>query len=263
MIQFNLNRFGRLLKWTMIQDKSYYLKNFLQVLAIALLGFIFFLFVANYGNGDSLTKFHQSYAVTAGMMLAFMFIYPVLGPCSMFHSMKGKHNRQTLMLLPASNFEKYLVRYMTWVIMWPMIVVAVLLADVIQYGLHWMLGYEYYQLVFTKLIEILSGKTSFGDAPQHIGASISICCLWLHSFYMFGATFFRSRKFSFIYTTFLWIAVSLLIVWIFPNWGFKDKTPADYIVIGNIIYTIWAIINVWLSYRCFCRTQVMGRFVNL
>lgn len=262
MIQFDIHRFGRLLKWTLIQDRSYYLKNFLQILAVVLLGFILFLFLANYGNGESLTKFRESYAVTAGMVMAFLFIYPVLGPCSMFHSMKGKHDRQALMLLPASNFEKFLTRYMTWIILWPLMVVALLLADVMQYGLHWMLGYEYYQLVLTKLIEILSGNMSLGDAPQYIGASIIVCCLWLHSFYMFGATFFRSRKFSFIYTTFLWIALSMLIVWVFPNWGFNNNTPAGYYYVGNTVYSVWAIINVWLSYRCFCRTQVIDRLIN-
>ena len=42
MIQFNLNRFGKLAKWSLTNDKGYYVKSFLQVLVIATLAFIAF-----------------------------------------------------------------------------------------------------------------------------------------------------------------------------------------------------------------------------
>ena len=117
MIQFNIHRFGQLLKWTMVQDRAYYKKSFLQMVAVILLAYIFFMFVTNYGNGDVQYHFNQSYKIAAGMLLFLVVGATVLGPCSMFHSMSGKHDRQNLMLVPASNFEKYLVRYMSWILM--------------------------------------------------------------------------------------------------------------------------------------------------
>ena len=53
MIQFDIHRFGRLLKWTMSQDKAYYKKSFLQMVVVMLLAFIFFLFVTKYGQDDT------------------------------------------------------------------------------------------------------------------------------------------------------------------------------------------------------------------
>ena len=55
MIQFNLCRFGKLAKWSMLGDKRYYVKTFLQFLVVMLLTFIFFSMVVkmngNHVNG--------------------------------------------------------------------------------------------------------------------------------------------------------------------------------------------------------------------
>ena len=264
MIQFNIHRFGQLLKWTMSQDKAYYKKSFLQMVAVILLAYIFFMFVTNYGNGDVQHHFNQSYRIAAGMLLFLVVGATVLGPCSMFHSMSGKHDRQNLMLVPASNFEKYLVRYMSWILMIPIWVVAILLADVLQYLIHIVLGYEYYQFVVVKLVDLIEYLVnSLQYAPKYMMLSLVIVGLWLHSVYALGATFFRSRKFSFVYSTFVWIAITILLSWLFPNWTLgKEHLPEVY-MIGNAINIVWTIVNFWLSYVVFCRTQVIGKFVNL
>ena len=263
MIQFNIHRFGRLLKWTMQQDKAYYKKSFLQIVVVLLLAFIFLFFVATYGKGDVKTNFEHSYATTSGMVMLVMIGAGVLGPASMFHSLKGKHDRQALLLIPASNFEKYLVRYMSWIFMIPLWIVAVLLADVLQYFIHWIMGYEYYQFVVVKMIETIGMLYDRAvTAPKHMIVSAIVCCVWLHSFYAVGATFFRSRRFSFIYSSFAWIGISMLVVWIFPNWSLHEPTTEEAFLVGNIVYVVWSIVNFWLSYVIFCRTQVIGKFVN-
>ena len=43
----------------------------------------------------------------------------VLGPTMMFNSMRGKHDDQQLLTLPASNLEKYLMRYSYWLLLLP------------------------------------------------------------------------------------------------------------------------------------------------
>ena len=264
MIQFNIHRFGQLLKWTMVQDRAYYKKSFLQMVAVILLAYIFFMFVTNYGNGDVQHHFNQSYRIAAGMLLFLVVGATVLGPCSMFHSMSGKHDRQNLMLVPASNFEKYLVRYMSWILMIPIWVVAILLADVLQYIIHIVLGYEYYQFVVARTFELTNYMVeSIAHAPNYLVPSLVIVGLWLHSVYTLGATFFRSRKYSFVYSTFAWIAVTILLSWLFPNWTLSEEQLPEACLIGNAINIVWTIVNFWLSYVVFCRTQVIGKFVNL
>ena len=263
MIQFNLNRFGRLLKWTMQQDRAYYRKSFLQLLVVMLLMNIFFLFVANYGN-DAQTAFHQSYKVIAGMMMFFVLAAVVLGPCSMFHSMSGKYDRQNLMLMPASNFEKYLVRYMSWILMLPIWIAAMLLADVLQYVMHIVMGYEYYTFIVAEVFRFFESASQHGNSmPQYLWTSLVVLAFWLHSVYALGATFFRSRKFSFVFSTFAWIGVTMFIQWLFPNWTLTEEHLADMYIVGNLVNGVWAIVNFWLSYVIFCRTQAIGKFVNL
>ena len=42
MIQFNFNRFGKLARWTLTNEKKYNLKSFLQNLVVLTLVFVFF-----------------------------------------------------------------------------------------------------------------------------------------------------------------------------------------------------------------------------
>ena len=59
-------------------------------------------------------------------------------------------------MLPASNFEKYLMRYASWLILLPLFIVSVLCADLIQYAVNYMLGNEKTMFVVSKAMELLS-----------------------------------------------------------------------------------------------------------
>ena len=39
MIQFDFNRFGKLARWSLVNDKSYYVRTFLQMVAVLTLAF--------------------------------------------------------------------------------------------------------------------------------------------------------------------------------------------------------------------------------
>ena len=45
MIQFNIQRFGKLARWSLVNDKKYFVKSFLQVFAILTFLFLFFTYV--------------------------------------------------------------------------------------------------------------------------------------------------------------------------------------------------------------------------
>ena len=130
MIQFNFNRFGKLARWSLTNDRSYYVRGFMQVLVILTL--IFLAFTTNFFkftvNGSS-----NPYVSCSTVTFLLFFITLIIGPSLMFQSMKNKHDRQTLLMLPASNFEKYIIRYSTWIILLPLYVIAFFGADLIQY----------------------------------------------------------------------------------------------------------------------------------
>ena len=135
MIQFNLKRFGKLACWTFRNDKRYIVKSFLQAFVILLLIFLFFTMIVKVNGG-----YDASYKSCTIAVIAILGVNIVLGPALMFYSMEGKHDMQTLMMLPASNFEKYLVRNAQCIVLVPLYIVAILGADLIQYLIHLMAG---------------------------------------------------------------------------------------------------------------------------
>ncbi|MBO4718901.1 MAG: hypothetical protein J5658_03405 [Prevotella sp.] len=264
MIQFNFNRFGKLAKWSLTNDRSYFVRSFLQVLVILTLIFLgfttqFFTFKI---NGDT-----RAYEPCASIAMIILFVDLIIGPSLMFQSMKNKHDRQTLLMLPASNFEKYIMRYSTWIILLPLYVMAFFGADLIQYLVNVLGGNEQVQFVTTVLIDMVSDTSNHLWATQRrfMMTDFFVAMLWLHSVFALGGTFFRSHKYAALLTTVALIVYGLLHVWLFGMGNTSDEIkPSDSTdIIWCVSYGILIIVNFWLSYRLFCRNQVIGKFVNL
>lgn len=259
MIQLNFNRFGKLARWSLTNDKRYYVKSFLQILVIMLLGFLFFpMMNSNHASG---------YTMSCIMVVAAFMVTIVLGSSYMFYSMEGKHDMQNLLMVPASNFEKYLMRYATWILLIPLYLVAFFGADLLQYVIHWMLGHDYATLVMTKLADMFSDgwNNAPAEAKRILINSLLVVAIWFHSIYALGATFFRSRKYNWVLTTIVIILLTIVQGWILPfddPTSYKEVTTMD-IVIADVVAGMWVVLNFWLSYKLFCRTQVIGKFVNL
>ena len=264
MIQFSFNRFGKLAKWSLTNDRSYFVRSFLQVLVILTLIFLgfttqFFTFKI---NGET-----HAYEPCASIAMIILFIDLIIGPSLMFQSMKSKHDRQTLLMLPASNLEKYVMRYSTWIILLPLYVMAFFGADLIQYLVNVLAGNEYVQFVTTKLFDMTSDtmKHLWTTQRRFMLTEFFVAMLWLHSVYALGGTFFRSHKHAALLTTVAIIVYGLLHVWLFGMGNSSDEiNPFDKVdIIWCVVYGTLIIVNFWLSYKLFCRTQVIGKFVNL
>ena len=264
MIQFNFNRFGKLAKWSLTNDRSYFVRSFLQVLVILTL--IFLGFTTQFFTFKISGETH-AYEPCASIAMIIFFANLILGPSLMFQSMKSKHDRQTLLMLPASNFEKYVMRYSTWIILLPLYVIAFFGADLIQYLVNVLGGNEYVMFVTTVLIDMVSDTMNHLWTTQRhfMLTDFFVAMLWLHSVYALGGTFFRSHKYAALLTTVAIIVYGLLHVWLFGMGESHDEIkPSDTTdIIWCASYGILIIVNFWLSYRLFCRTQVIGKFVNL
>ena len=189
----------------------------------------------------------------------------VIGPSLMFYSMRGKHDRQTLLMLPTSNLEKYLMRYSTWILLVPILFLAFFAADLIQYVVNWLVGRDYTTFVTTHFLfneHLVSWRTHvWNELSEDGGFNRYFTGLWLHSVYALGATFFRSRKFNTIFTTIIIIVGLMGFVWAFGGES-KVVTASSSYTVDYVIWSVLTVLNFWLSYRLFCRTQVIGRFVN-
>lgn len=269
MIQFDFNRFGKMACWSLVNDRSYYVRTFLQMVAVLTLVFLFFTLE---GNGTTIMD-AKGYTVDHYMPCFFVSLYVfiitlVIGPSLMFYSMKGKHDRQTLLMLPASNLEKYLMRYSTWILLVPIVLLAFFAADLIQYVINWLVGRDYTTSVTTHFLfneRMVSWRTRILDDMSMDGAFIPYAIgLWLHSVYALGATFFRSHKFNTIFTTIALVVFLMFCVWLFNNFAVADPAVID--IHDGVKYIVCiglTAVNFWLSYRLFCRTQVIGKIVNV
>ena len=263
MIQFNFNRFGKLMRWSLTVDRGFYLKNLLNVFVVLSLLFIaftthFFHIIVMGENAD----YTMCFIVTMVMFI----ITVVTGPSWMFSNMKGQHDLQTLLMLPASNLEKYLMRYSTWILLLPLYIVAFFGADLVQYLVNVIWGNENLAFVTTEVINDLSDtftKLSKED-PRNMWHGGIATMLLFHSVYTLGGTFFRSHKFAWILTTVVIIVVCMLCIWLLPQGtGYSDKDSSQVTFGWDVFYAVWFLGNFWLSYRLFCRQQVIGKFVNL
>ena len=262
MIQFNFNRFGKLAKWSLTNDKGFYLKQALMLFVVFTLLFLFsttshFTFRVNDNE--------QTYFTCCVSVMVMIMITVITGPSWMFSSEKGEHERQALLMLPASNFEKYLMRYSTWIILLPLYIAGFFVADLIQYIVNVVAGNEGVMFVTTKLMHIISKfLREVGPEQNRLTHALIAMLFWLNSFYALGGTFFRSHKFAWVLTTVTFIVLGVLWISVMPDSSQdSEKITMLEVVIWDVIFGAWFLLNFWLSYRLFCRQQIKGKFVNL
>ena len=257
MIQFNIHRFGKLACWTLRNERNFLVRNTLQMLVAMSLIYLFFTLGFLKINGST-----ANYPA-CGMATLMMFtVFLTIGPGTMFNSMKGKYDRQALLMLPASNFEKYLMRYASWLILLPLFIVSVLCADLIQYAVNYMLGNEKTMFVVSKAMELLSRSMTDTPAKELNGLIIPLACF--HAAYALGGTFFRSPKYAWVFTTLVIILIVILMAWLLPSSVNLNEQSSDRLFMAwNILTVVWVILAFWLSYKVFCKTQVIGKYVNL
>ena len=266
MIQFDFSRFRKLVRWSLTMDRRWFVKNTLSWLVVFTLVFLFFTCVAKFNNQPASL---QSYYACASMVLCTTIAILVLGPTMMFNSMQGKHDDQRLLMLPASNLEKYLVRYSYWLLLLPSFVGSFIVADLLQYLVNWLSGHEGRMLVMQYLMS-LDFNIVFPPSnvvPRSLIACIVLTFVWLHSCYAVGATFFRSHKYSWIMTSATLIVLGVILGALWPHddiaRSISSDTAISLVRLWNVIYIFLIALNFWLSYRFFCRQQVIGKYVNV
>ena len=239
--------------------KKYLVKSFLQALVILVLVFLFFSVATVSVNGHS----GYYHACVIATVITFL-VTIVLGSSFMFYSMEGKHDMQALLMLPASNFEKYLMRYASWILLLPLYLVAFFAADLVQYVFNWVVGREEVMFVMTALVDMSIDTWHKIPVHYHIPFVLSMIFLvvWLNSAYALGATFFRAKKYNWVFTTICLIILSILVKLLFPvgHLMVNDNPPTS---VEILIGVVWILVNFWLSYRLFCRQQVIGKFINV
>jgi hypothetical protein len=280
MKTFDIHRFGKVLKWTLYYNKSTLTKIimgfFIAFLALYLLS-TDLLFSANSSFPDRLTV---AEGCTLGVLVVFLF----LTPSWILSNMKDRKSSLDYLMLPATNLEKFLARIVTVTVFYTLCLIAAqIAADLIQ----WVISLFRYPISQTGLIsinllenhsihfcEITNGADSYGRGVSYVilgNLMVLTWMVWMHSVYTLGGTVFRKR--AWIITSFILLGLGFFITFLvvkissgIMNWSdnvYEVSTMAIGIIIV-IISLLLAALNYFLSYKVFCRMQLINnKWVNL
>lgn len=284
---FDLHRFGMVLRWDLLTNwKSYFcsiagLAIGIIMLSISMLysfphsHFIVEGDLGNYYEG-SMTGF------LATILIAFFFV----SACNIFSNTKTKLQRESFMMLPANNLEKYAARFLMMSVGSILIMaIATLIADFVQFILSFFMTPGYHaSIIGSSLSLIYKAATNTGDNPicilagqckieaALVGWSFLIM---IYSFTLLGGTFFRKQPI-------ILTAVSGIIIYMIvgycgsklEDWGAFDfythlnhDNPGTSLCIAifwSVVFLALAAFSLWASYKLFTRMQVIcNKWINI
>lgn len=284
---FDLHRFGMVLRWDLLTNwKSYFysiagLAIGIIMLPISMLysfphsHFIVEGDLGNYYEGN-MTVF------LAAIFILFIFI----SACNIFSNMKTKLQRESFMMLPANNLEKYAARFLMMSVgSILMMLIATLIADFVQFVLSFFMTPGYHaSIIGSSLSQIYKAATNTGDnlicilAGQYkIDAAIlgwSFLTM-IYSFCLLGGTFFRKQPI--ILTAVSGIIIFMIIGYCgseLEEWGafdffkhFNYDNPGTSLCIAifwSVVFLGLAAFSLWASYKLFTRMQVIcNKWINI
>lgn len=262
MNDFSIKRTGNIARLLWPMYKADMIKKTLVMFAIVSLYMVINSYTRGlkYGFSD-MSKIYEF----VGVLYVGVFAGWIITPGAMFYpyyKIKEKYQNRGLLMLPASNLEKYITHYaFTWLIS-PAFLCGMVIADLMQYAVHAMMGHEGAMLLIQDFAQSISHGRAFthSDSSLILFSMVSIA-VWLHSVFALGATFFKSYKQGVNLTLLTLFVFGMLI---FALFGF------DFIAFWwrnvqffNAMFLLFTPVNFLLSYHLFCRQQITARFINI
>ena len=276
MKQFDLYRFGRALKCQILVTRKAWLRLFGIYTMVMFFGGLFFTRIAgpSYSsmalwNGGILSHYTAQVKDSAIFGIFFFFFAMLFGASSLFMNMKDTRKRSAYMLWPVSNGEKYVISLLQSIFLIAIIAVAAYaVADALRV-----------------LVDAITGRIVLWGIPMFIDQFSNIfgqlrwqdtmlMLTWMfyfHSLYIVGGTLFR--RYHFLSTSGVIAIVTILFIMLIKqtridHWNyFVDYVHEgdDFTVIYNLSFYIaiiigWLIVafHYWLSFKFFCRMQVIN-----
>ena len=134
---FNINRFGKTLRWVVSVNFRKLLLWFAGSVLAVFLGEIIFKVMNPYGNPQSMLRDFSQF------LTMILILVSVIMVSSVVSSINEKRKREAFLMLPASNLEKFLslIVYST-VICIACAFLAIVLGDALRMFAYWAVGYQ-------------------------------------------------------------------------------------------------------------------------
>lgn len=275
MKNFDMNRFGRTLKWSALMTKKEALTNLASMtFAFAVLAVVQ---VMSSRNVPDIVVENNLHNFTSFALFVFLIICSI-GGCWIFSNMKTKEQRITFKMLPATDLEKFVVRalYAT-VVWWFMAFVAFCLADLFRMLVSLVAGVSITGSAVPLFFSMISANTDVnintlnsGDVAfaAAIYTMANAWAFWAHSLYILGGTLFRRRQF--VLTTLAHSIIGLVFTPMLIHFVDSSDSLAlrDSLVAivwtAAAVFAVWGLLDWWLSYRIFRRMQVINnKWLNI
>lgn len=212
-----------------------------------------------------------------GMSQYILFISSIamyMMATQIFMVMKTNGQREQFLMLPASNLEKYISRFLFSTLGAAIaMLTAIVVADLVQLIFSFLLLPGHYQSVCPSTMALLwKIWTTFIESIDSTGALLLSLLIvtsgvLVHSFFILCGTLFR--KHTIVVTTILFIAMTYLVIYVIESVPGTITTCLNHgdnswlfslliaeLLLGGFQY--------WLSYKVFTRMQVIcNKWINL
>lgn len=285
---FDLHRFGMVLRWDLLTNrKSYFCSIAGLAIGIIMLSIsMLYSFPHSYFIVERDLNYYYECRMT-GFLAAIFILFIFISACNIFSNMKTKLQRESFMMLPANNLEKYAARFLMMSIgSIIMMLIATLIADFVQFVLSFFMTPGYHaSIIGSSLSQIYKAAT---DATCNNPISILAwqCkidaalvgwsfLIMIYSFTLLGGTFFRKQPI--ILTAVSGIIIFMIIGYCgseLEEWGAFDffkhlnydnlGTSLCMAIFWSVIFLALAASSLWASYKIFTRMQVIcNKWINM
>lgn len=286
---FDLHRFGMVLRWDLLTNwKSYFYSIAGLAIGIIMLSIpMLYNFPSSrvIRAGGDLSDYYRCSIV--GFLAAIVILFFFISACNIFSNMKTKLQRESFMMLPANNLEKYAARFLMMSVGSILImVIATLIADFVQFVLSFFMTPGYHaSIIGSSLRQIYEAAIDTTcNNPISILAwqyKIDAAILgWsfltmIYSFCLLGGTFFRKQPI--ILTAVSGIIIFMIIGYCgseLEEWGAFDffkhlnydnpGTSLCMAIFWSVVFLALAAFSLWASYKLFTRMQVIcNKWINI
>ena len=286
---FDLHRFGMVLRWDLLTNrKSYFCSIAGLAIGIIMLS-ISTLYTFPHSHyiveGGDLGNYYE--VRMTGFLAAIVILFFFISACNIFSNMKTKLQRESFMMLPANNLEKYAARFLMMSVGSILIMmIATLIADFVQFILSFFMTPGYHaSIIGSSLRQIYEAAidTTCNNPISILAWQCKIeaalvgwsFLIMIYSFTLLGGTFFRKQPI-------ILTAVSGIIIYMIvgycgsklEDWGAFDfythlnhDNPGTSLCIAifwSVVFLALAAFSLWASYKLFTRMQVIcNKWINI
>ena len=271
---FQFSRLLMVMRWDMFTNLKSYLNMMLGMTFALLPFFIMQLYQLSKQYQLFPDTIDLSYLGMSQYVLMISSIAMYMLATQIFMVMKTTGQREQFLMLPASNLEKYISRFLFSTLGAAVaMITAIVVSDLVQLIFSFVLLPGHHQSVCLSIMALLwKIWTTFIESIDSAGALmlsllIMTCGVLVHSFFILCGTLFR--KHTIVVSGILFIVMTYLVIYVIESVPGTITTclmhgDNSWIFCLLIAELLLAGFQYWLSYKVFTRMQVIcNKWINL